>query len=341
MELFVGGPAGTHWTHLAGVEVRAFSLPTWFHTLSRSVPTALQPLGVVVRRKAWQRALATLPSATAADVIHVFGLSQAAWAVEACGGPVVGTVVGLHKHPAPTLVRDARDRMTLVAVGEAQARRLREDGYVVNAIIPPGLDLVVFTPGDKQLSRRIADRSAARKLVLFVGRLNREKNAEILLRAFAGMSGEARATDLLIIGDGPAARYLHQLSKELGIDSATTFLPFVPHEVLPTYYRSADVVVVPTLDPETFCMTALEAIACSAPVVVSTQIPEISRLFPFIPTVDPRSVESVRDRLREALSGNVVRIGASRQELGRFDWRRIADRYLQVYQSALRRPDAV
>ncbi len=60
----------------------------------------------------------------------------------------------------------------------------------------------------------------------------------------------------------------HQLVDELGLHEQVRFVPPQPHHILSTYYRSADVVIVPSRS-ESFGLVALEAAACGIPVVAS------------------------------------------------------------------------
>jgi D-inositol-3-phosphate glycosyltransferase len=85
----------------------------------------------------------------------------------------------------------------------------------------------------------------------------------------------ARSDALLLIvggasgteGDGEVER-AHQLVDELGLHDQVRFVPPQPHHILSTYYRAADVVIVPSRS-ESFGLVALEAAACGIPVVAS------------------------------------------------------------------------
>jgi D-inositol-3-phosphate glycosyltransferase len=68
-------------------------------------------------------------------------------------------------------------------------------------------------------------------------------------------------------GSGEVARVL-ALVDELGVTSQVRFVEPQPHHILSTYYRAADVVVVPSRS-ESFGLVALEAAACGIPVVAS------------------------------------------------------------------------
>ena len=80
-----------------------------------------------------------------------------------------------------------------------------------------------------------------------------------LLLIVGGASGQE--------GDVEVSR-LRQLVHDLGVDDQVRFVPPQPHHILSTYYRAADVVMVPSRS-ESFGLVALEASACGVPVVAS------------------------------------------------------------------------
>lgn len=137
-------------------------------------------------------------------------------------------------------------------------------------------------------------------VVLYVGRLNPEKNLPYLLRGFAELARTRPDAQLWIVGQGDQAGRLTQLARELGIASLVRFLGFVPHDTLPQYYGMADVFVLPSL-VETQGLVAMEAMRFSKPVIVTRSIVSAQELVEdgkngFI--VDPDSVTELADRLR-------------------------------------------
>jgi D-inositol-3-phosphate glycosyltransferase len=137
--------------------------------------------------------------------------------------------------------------------------------------IAPGVDHQVFFPGDRAASRRHVGLPAG-PMVLFVGRLQPLKGADLAVRSLAELD-DRRAT-LVIVGgpsgpDGAAEiASLHALGAELGLQHRVRFVAPQPHEQLADYYRAADVCVVPSRT-ESFGLVALEAAACGTPVVAA------------------------------------------------------------------------
>jgi len=150
----------------------------------------------------------------------------------------------------------------------AMKRHLRDLGVTARIeIVPSGIDVERFGAGrnDKSLRERVGVRDGDR-LVLFVSRLAREKNVELLLEAFA--QTRDASLRLVIAGDGPAREELELRARELGILERTMFLGVVAREQLPDLYASADVFVFPSTT-ETQGLVQAEALAAGTYVIAA------------------------------------------------------------------------
>jgi D-inositol-3-phosphate glycosyltransferase len=98
------------------------------------------------------------------------------------------------------------------------------------------------------------------------------KGPDVAIRALAAMT--ERSARLLVVGGASGqegrAEYerMRLLTEDLGLCDRVRFVDPQPHHTLSTYYRAADVVVVPSRS-ESFGLVALEAAACGTPVVAS------------------------------------------------------------------------
>lgn len=160
---------------------------------------------------------------------------------------------------APTFA----ERHQLVELYDADASRID--------VVPPGVDHRVFSPGDRGEARRALALADVATL-LFVGRIQPLKEAGLAVRALSLLDDPT--AQLVLVGgpsgvDGAAelAR-LHDLVEELGLASRVRFVAPQPHDGLVTYYRAADVCLVPSRT-ESFGMVALEAAASGTPVVAA------------------------------------------------------------------------
>jgi len=223
-------------------------------------------------------------------------------------------------------------------------------------VIPPGVDLELFYPREREEAKAHLGLCPEQHVVMFVGRIEPLKGVDTLLRAMASVTRQLpRWKDELcvaIIGgdaDVPPEKLdaemsrLQQLRTELGIEELVTFLGARTQEALPDYYSAADVVVMPS-HYESFGMVALEAMACGTPVIASrvgglayTVLHGVTGLH--VPERDP-----------EALAQEIIRLvqdPALQERMGReaqrvaqcYGWPTIADRIVDLYSDLARRKD--
>jgi len=139
-------------------------------------------------------------------------------------------------------------------------------------IVPPGVDHSVFH-SERRDAARSALGLAGRHVMLFAGRIQPLKGAGLAVRCLAEL--EDRDALLLVVGGASGAEGtaelagLHALVDELGLRRQVRFLPAQPHHSLASFYRAADVCLVPSRS-ESFGLVALEAAACGTPVVAAS-----------------------------------------------------------------------
>jgi D-inositol-3-phosphate glycosyltransferase len=138
-------------------------------------------------------------------------------------------------------------------------------------VVPPGVDHAFFAPGNKAGARNALG-LGSEPVLLFVGRIQPLKGAAVAVEAVA--RSRHRDAKLLIVGGASGAegngevRRVHALVDDLDLRDRVVFVPPQPHHMLSTYYRAADVVLVPSRS-ESFGLVALEAAACGTPVVAA------------------------------------------------------------------------
>jgi D-inositol-3-phosphate glycosyltransferase len=140
-------------------------------------------------------------------------------------------------------------------------------------VVAPGVDHAFFAPGHRPQARRALGLPADVPLLLFVGRIQPLKGVDVAVRALAAM--QTRPDAHLVVVGGPSGprgeAHLAEVDKlvaELGVAQRVRFVAPQPHELLSTYYRAADVSVVPSRS-ESFGLVALESAACGTPVVAA------------------------------------------------------------------------
>ena len=141
-------------------------------------------------------------------------------------------------------------------------------------IVAPGVDHAFFGPGDRAQARRALDLPANGPLLLFVGRIQPLKGASVAVATLASVALDEPDARLVVVG-GPSGPHGHEevarivdLVQALDLSDKVLFVPPRPHELLSTYYRAADVCLVPSRS-ESFGLVALESAACGTPVVAS------------------------------------------------------------------------
>ena len=138
-------------------------------------------------------------------------------------------------------------------------------------LVPPGVIHAFFSPGDRA-GARTALGVGDHPVLLFVGRIQPLKGLDVAIRALA----ELRRDDaVLVVVGGPSGADGHTeaakaalLADELGVTDRIHWVPPQPHHMLSSYYRAADLCIVPSRS-ESFGLVALEAAACGTPVVAA------------------------------------------------------------------------
>ncbi len=136
---------------------------------------------------------------------------------------------------------------------------------IVNFPISTELSRFVGTGQENDLRAKF---STYEHIVLFVGRLSKQKNAQLLLRATPTILQRFPATLFLVVGDGPERTRLQGLVNKLEIGDNVIFEGKVTNELLPAYYRLCDIFVFPS-NYEGWGMVAIEAMFCQKPVVMT------------------------------------------------------------------------
>ena len=197
---------------------------------------------------------------------------------------------------------------TVISPTTTIANVINQKTGIVARVINYGIELDCF--------QKVKDNSAAngemrRRLnippgvpvVLHVGRLDVDKNVEIVVRA-AAKTLENNKAHLLIVGDGTEKLKLMKLCKDIGIGERSHFPGYITsRSCLADVYRMANVFVTAS-EIETQGIVLLEAAACGLPIVAvdATCIPEVVRDGENGYLTEPRNVDNMAQRLGQILA---------------------------------------
>lgn len=133
-------------------------------------------------------------------------------------------------------------------------------------VIPTPVNLDHYCDEAKIRQLRTTSQIDGKQVLLYIGRLAREKNLDFLMTVFALIQTKLPDTILMLVGGGPDRERLENLADKLKIRSSLIITGFVDHAVIGCYASLADIFVFPS-DSETQGLVLLEAMAAGVPAV--------------------------------------------------------------------------
>jgi 1,2-diacylglycerol 3-alpha-glucosyltransferase len=154
-----------------------------------------------------------------------------------------------------------------IAPSEAIARFLKTHEIRNVRVVPNGINTKRF---DSRISgegmRERLKLGSGDEVILYLGRMSKEKRIDILLKACSMIFKKRRNSRLIMGGTGPALEEYKRMARRLGIQSRVKFLGLVDSKVLPEVYAASDLLCLPSTF-ETQGIVSLEAMAMGKPVV--------------------------------------------------------------------------
>jgi len=209
-------------------------------------------------------------------------------------------------------------------------------------IVAPGVDHAFFGPGHRPQARRALGLPADSPLLLFVGRIQPLKGVDVAMETLAALTDSHPDARLAVVGGPSGPRGADEVARtaslvrELGLEGRVVCVPPRPHELLSTYYRAADVCLVPSRS-ESFGLVALEAAACGTPVVASDvgglrTLVDHGRTGYLVDRSDPAAFAAwVRQILAEPLLAQRLSTGSVLRSR-RYTWARAAHLLREIYE---------
>ena len=159
-----------------------------------------------------------------------------------------------------------------IAVSDWTKKRLEALGTPEEKItvIPNGIDLKRISEIEPEGSWASAGMETKIYDVIFAGRLIKEKNVDVLIKAVALLKSNFPNIKCCIVGDGPEKEGLVELAKKTGVYGNVEFAGFQEYRELIGKIKASKVLVLPS-SREGFGMVVIEAFACGVPVVTVSE----------------------------------------------------------------------
>ncbi|RAV01299.1 glycosyltransferase family 4 protein [Paenibacillus sp. YN15] len=164
---------------------------------------------------------------------------------------------------------------------EEEIARLVPEAALKLQVLYPGVNTGLFLPRWDGEGARLREEKlrvmgyGGKRIILYAGRLREIKGVHHLLEAMPRLAAQFPDAVLLVVGgafygSGRTTGYvrkLHRMARSLPRN--VRFVPYVPHERMPEWFRLADVAVVPSPRREAFGLVNVEAMASGVPVVAA------------------------------------------------------------------------
>jgi glycosyltransferase involved in cell wall biosynthesis len=235
----------------------------------------------------------------------------------------------------------------VIAGNPTAADVLLAKGYrgLITVIPQFGVDPGIFSPRPVDAHTPTQNGNPSAFVIGYAGRLVPEKGLDMLLAACAALPPALDWT-LQLLGDGPERGHLADTARELGIDGRVRFLGRVPSTQAAQFYRTLDVLVLPSLSRpnwvEQFGRVLIEAMACGVPVVgsASGEIPwvigDAGRIFP---EGDTGALAAILAELAgDPAQGSALAAAGRARVLSHFTQAQIAAETAAVYRAMLHSP---
>jgi len=213
--------------------------------------------------------------------------------------------------------------------------------YKPHQVLSNQIDLAVFNRKyDKQKAKerfKLSDNT-----IVFAGKLAREKNIDIVIRAVELVKREVKDINFAIAGHGSDREKLKELAKDLHIEKEVKFMGTFNHKTLAKLYRASDIFTIASTS-ESQSMVLLQAMACGLPVIGVNwrALPEyINRHNGY--TVPANNPKAMADKII-----HLLRHENERKELGegglayvqQFSAARVADQWIELYNKIIKNFD--
>jgi glycosyltransferase involved in cell wall biosynthesis len=203
------------------------------------------------------------------------------------------------------------------------------------SVIPLGVDDPCLS-GRSPTSARPADPSDGTLRVLFVGQLREYKGVTFLLQAVRALRRTGSTIRLTVVGEGPLRAELEASSTDLRSEGAVEFRGLLGDAEVHSEYLTHDVLVLPSLQADSYGLVLLEA-GMHGMKVVASDLPGVREVVGELGgvVVRPGDPLALADALRRSGSSGRVDHEVNRGLAARHSWSTIAAEYVDLYEAVL------
>lgn len=202
-------------------------------------------------------------------------------------------------------ILDKASLITATTKARAESSHVLKNYLDKTVVLRFGVDTNSFYPGCGGAELRRKMNLEDKKIVLFVGKLDRQhryKGLDYLIEAFRDVISDINNAVLVVVGSGELLHFYKKMVQKKGIEKNVVFAGGASNEELPMFYDMCDVFVLPSLN-ESYGIVLVEAMACGKP-VISTNLPgpaEVVLGGECGALVEPKNIEDLRRKILRIL----------------------------------------
>ncbi len=222
------------------------------------------------------------------------------------------------------------------AVSTHIASAARKLGAKEVTVVPNGVDISIFHPGDRSQMKKKLGYRLDEKIIVSSSRLTPKNGLDYLIKAVANVPN----VKLIIIGDGEQRKSLESLISTLKVGERVSLLGYLEHSKLPDYLNAADVFCRPSIN-EGFGISFIESMACRIP-TIGTSVGGITDIIIDGKNgmlVPPEDVAALTKALRIVIRDKDFRRGIAEQGLKtvreKFTWEVVLRQMENVYEGVM------
>ncbi|MDM7917980.1 MAG: glycosyltransferase family 4 protein [Methanosarcina sp.] len=210
------------------------------------------------------------------------------------------------------------------------------------AVLPNGIDLKLISEIKPYGQNYAGSQGSKIYDIIFAGRLIKEKNVNVLIKAIPLLKKKIPEICCCIVGDGPERKTLEKLAHDLGVQDSVKFEGFQEYRALIGKIKASKVLVLPS-SREGFGMVVIEAFACGVPVITVKEKYNAAQgliedgVDGFVVELEESEIADAVEKIIRTISDNRKASEAAFNKAKKYNWDGIVENILLVYEYSLKR----